>query len=454
MIASRITARCIGTVIASTALTAALILTTPASGQFGSGRGLQREPEYTTRDIQLAVDSLQLDETQRLIVQTLFQDYRDAYRDSKTDFFKQIEGMRDKMEELGETNRQEELLRIVFGVLGDWQETNERLSEQFIQDVQRLLNEDQQELWPSFDHKMYRLKHLKNGRLSGERLDLFVVIKELDLPEPETRGVDPLMKSYELELDAALHRREAQNKATQDNALELIQSHNPAAVVTLANREIQLHKSVRDVNERYVQSVAAALPPEHQSDFLEKVHMRSFTRVYRPTLTQRTIKAARELDGLTEDLASAIEQLEVQYLIELGVFNKRIVGLIKEREPEQILHKAKTQQSKLTGESVETPVDHVKGEFSNRRKMGQRYIDQLKAMLTPEQIALLPGMRSISPGGAVSARQGDQRRSGRGAGERKREFLDQKRQEKSGGSSLGSGGSGNNLTQNGRGSEN
>jgi len=205
MIASRITARCIGTVIASAALTVTLTLTAPASGQFGASRGLQREPEYTSRDIQLAVTSLQLDDTQKLIVQTLFQVYQDAYRDSKTDFFEKIESMREEMMKLGEANRQDEMLRIVFGALGDWQGKNDQLSEQFIQDVQRLLNEDQQELWPSFSHKMYRLKHLKNGKLSGERLDLLVVMKELDLAEPETRGVDPLLKAYEVELDAALH---------------------------------------------------------------------------------------------------------------------------------------------------------------------------------------------------------------------------------------------------------
>ena len=389
MIASNITARCIGTVIATVAMTATLTLTAPTSGQFGSRRGFQREPEYTTRDIQLAVDSLKLDETQKLIVQTLFEDYRDAYRDSKAGFFQRIENMRDQLVEL---NDQQELLRIVFGALGEWQANNERLSEQFIQDVQRLLSEDQQELWPPFEHKMYRLKHLKNGKLSGERLDLFVVMKELDLAEPEMQEVDPVLRAYEVELDAALHRREEQSKSSQGQALELFQNDGKNAGVILAGREIQLHKSVRDVNERYVQSVAAALPQEHRPSFLEKVHMRSFTRVYRPTVAQRTLKAAKELEDLAEDILIAIEELEMRYLIELGVFNERIVGLIKEREPQQILHKAKAQQAKITGQSIERPEDHVKTEFAKRRAMGQRYIDQLKAILSPEQIALLPGM--------------------------------------------------------------
>ena len=396
MIASNITARCIGTVIATVALTTTLTLTAPTSGQVGSRRGFQQQPEYTTRDIQLAVTSLQLDDTQKLIVQTLYEDYRDAYRDSKTGFYQSIENMRDQLVEL---NDQQELLRIVFGALGEWQANNERLSGQFIEDVQRLLSEDQQELWPPFEHKMYRLKHLKNGKLSGERLDLFVVMKELDLAEPETQVVDPLLRAYEVELDAALHRREDQVKSSQSNALELIQNDGKNAGVVLASRAIQLHKSVRDVNERYVQSVAAALPQEHRPSFMEKVHMRSFTRVYRTTLTERTIKAAQELEDLAAELAIAIEQLETQYLIELGVFNERLVGLIKKKEPEQILYKAKAQQAKITGENIERPEDHVKTQFTKRREMGQRYIDQLKAILSPEQLALLPGMGTFLPDG-------------------------------------------------------
>ncbi len=442
MIASKRTTGCIGSVIASVALTVTLTLTAPASGQFGANRGFQREPEYTSRDIQLAVESLQLDDTQKLIVQTLFQDYKDAYRDSKTGFSQKIEGMRDEMVQLGQQNKQEELLRIVFGALGEWQGNNERLSEQFIQDVQRLLSEDQQELWPSFEHKMYRLKHLKNGKLSGERLDLFVVMKELDLAEPEIQEVDPLLRAYEVELDAALHRREAQTKSSQSNALELIRNDSTNAGVILATREIQLHKSVRDVNERYVQSVAAALPQEHRPIFLDKVHLRSFTRVYRPTMAQRTIKTAKELEDLTEELASAIEQLETEYLIELDVFNGRIVGLIKENEPQQILHKAKAQRAKITGQSIEPQVDHVRAEFTKRRELGQRYIDQLKAMLSPEQIALLPGMGGSFAKDGLSAGSSSQSRN---AEELKRAREQGLRRSKEGGLSIDPAGSGSGV---------
>ncbi len=400
MIRSTLSVRSIGTtMVASLALGAALTLTGPASGQFGAGRGFQQDPSYTSRDIQLAVVALKLDETQKLIVETLFQDYQGAYRDSQVGFSQGITDMSDQLEGMGRA----ELLQVVFGALGKWQQQNEQLSEQFIQDVRRLLSEDQEELWPSFEHQMYRRKYLKNGRLSGERLDLFVVMTELDMAETETQEIQPLLDAYEVELDAALHRREQESKSSQADAIAAIRNNNETNVgVTLANRQVQLHKVVRDVNERYVQSIAAALGEEQQAAFLNKVHLRSFSRVYRLTLAQRVFKAAQELQDLTEELLIAIGELESQYLIELAAFNEKLVQLIKDKEPQDIVYKARVQQSKLTGQGVERPADKTKEEFTKRRELGQRYIDQLKAMLTPEQIALLPGLGTFRPDGLAT----------------------------------------------------
>ncbi len=394
MIRSTLSVRSIGTMVASLALGAALTLTGPASGQFGAGRGFQQEPSYSSRDIQLAVEALKLDETQKLIVETLFQDYQGAFRDSQVGFSQRITDMGDKLQGMDRA----ELLQVVFGALGNWQQQNEQLSEQFIQDVRRLLSEDQEELWPSFEHKMYRRKYLKNGRLSGERLDLFVVMTELDLAETEVQEIQPLLDAYEVELDGALHRREQQSKSSQADAIAAIRNNNNTNVgVVLADRQVQLHKVVRDVNERYVQSIAAALPQEQRAAFRDRVRQRSFSRVYRLTLAQRVFKAAQELQDLTEELLVAIGQLESQYLTELAVFNEKLVQLIKEKEPQDIVYKARLQQSKLTGQSLERPADQTKEEFTNRRELGQRYIDQLKSMLTPEQIALLPGLGTFRP---------------------------------------------------------
>ncbi len=404
MIRSTLFVRSIGTMVASLALGAALTLTGPASGQRVGPGGFNSEPPYSSRDIQLAVDALKLDETQKLIVETLFQDYQGAFRDSKVGFSQRMTDMGDELREMN----QAELLQVVFGALGKWQQHNEQLSEQFIQDVQRLLSEDQKELWPSFEYKMYRRKYLKNGRLSGERLDLFVVMTELDLAETEIPEIQPLLDAYEVELDRALHRREKQSKSSQADAIAAIRNNNnnTNVGVVLADRQVQLHRVVRDVNEHYVQSIAAALPQEQRAVFLDKVHLRSFSRVYRLTLAQRTFKVAKELQDLTEELLIAVGQLESQYLTELAAFNEKLVELIKDKEPQDIVYKAKVQQAKLTGQSVERPADQMKEQFTKRRDLGQRYINQLKAMLTPEQIALLPGLGTFPPGGLTTGSAG------------------------------------------------
>ena len=102
-----------------------------------------------------------------------------------------------------------------------------------------------------------------------------------------------------------------------------------------------------------------------------------------------------------EELLIAIGQLESQYLTELAAANEKLVGLIKDKEPQDIVYKARVQQAKLTGQSVELPADKMKEGFAKRHELGQRYIEQLKAMLTPEQIALLPGLGTVQPGGRL-----------------------------------------------------
>ena len=401
MIHSTLSVRSIATMVASLALGAALTLTGPALGQRVGPGGFNRDPQYSSRDIQLAVDALKLDETQKLIVETLFQDYQGAFRDSQAGLSKRITDMRDELAGMN----QAELLQVVFGALGEWQQHNEQISTQFIQDVQRLLSEDQEELWPSFEHKMYRRKFLKNGKLSGERLDIFVVMAELDLAETELQEIQPILDAYEVELDAALKRRETQAKSSQADAIAAIRNNNNNKTnvdVVRADRQVQLHRVVRDVNERYVQSIAAALAPEQRTAFLDKVHLRSFTRVYRLTVAQRAFKAAQELQDLTEELLIAIGQLESQYLTELAAANEKLVGLIKDKEPQDIVYKARVQQAKLTGQSVDRPADKMKEGYAKRYELGQRYLEQLKAMLTPEQIALLPGMGTIQPGGRLA----------------------------------------------------
>ena len=60
-------------------------LITPASAQIGEGTGLAEalNPEFFNRDIVIFVEGLGLDDTQRIIVEAMFDDYQDGFEEAR-----------------------------------------------------------------------------------------------------------------------------------------------------------------------------------------------------------------------------------------------------------------------------------------------------------------------------------------------------------------------------------
>ncbi len=415
----RNTVRRIAFSLGAVALAATFSLTDAASAQFGVGKARQAQTSFTTRDIQVAVDALKLDESQRFIVITLFEDYQTSLDDGKENFNQKIGDMREEIIKKG--NEGGNVLAIILGAFSEWQAENEKLSDRFFEDIKRVLNEEQMQLWPSFDRQLFRLKQLKNAKLTGERLDILVVLRELNLSEDQTNELAPLMTSYEIELDKALRKREAFEKSSRSELFGSIENNTPATAISVTQRELALRKYVRDVNERFTESFAAALPEDLRESFIEKVQMRTFARVYRPTRGQRIIKAAKEIKGLAPENLQAIEQLEVDYLVELLIINENLVRLIKAQEPADILYKVKARQARATGVKLNKPKNESNDEFSKRRDLDQRYITKLEDLLTPEQYASLPGIGT----GGIAALSGTSQ-----SGELDKKAIDAARQRK------------------------
>ncbi|MCH8823820.1 MAG: hypothetical protein IH984_09970 [Planctomycetes bacterium] len=372
------------------ALAATFSLTDAASAQLGLRGPGQGQPSFTSRDIQVAVDALQLDDTQGYIVSTLFEDYENALKDSQANLSRKIEDMREEIMAKGKSG--ENVLVLILKPFNEWQVENEQLADRFFDDLKSVLNEEQIKLWPSFDRRLFRLKQLKNAKLTGERLDLLVVLRELNLSEGQTEEISSLMESYEIELDNALRKREDYIKSSQGRIGPSLDGETPESIISQKERELVLRKGIRDVNERYTAEFSAALPEDLQESFVEKVQMRTFARVYRPTRGQRTIKAAKEIKGLEAENLQAIESLEVDFLVELRIINEDLVRLIKAQEPVDLLYKVKATQARSTGEKLEKPENQTNSKFSKRRDLDLRYIVMLENLLTPEQYASLPGV--------------------------------------------------------------
>ena len=379
--------------IGMAALGAAMVLTAPAPAQFGLAGGIGEafRPAFTTRDVQLAVDMLQMDDAQKFIVETLYEDYDSEFRMGVDNFRDHVSGLRDEIDP-GNPDPAK-IMRVVFGTISSWQVESRELAEQFTMDLKGLLNEEQLETWPGFQRKLFRLKYLRNGQLPGENLDLINDVMDLDLAEQDLEEVKPILEEYEIALHEALRKREDYLQKSQNELINAITDEDYSVGLEVARRQVELRKMVRNVNEQYTLTLSAAVPNEAGIEFVQRIQQRTYPRVFRKTPAERILAAAVEIEELDEDTQEAIAELNLQYGAELTYFNQQLVQLIRDYKPQEIQHKVEQASARLSGASPNALVDPTRDRFVKRREIGTKYVEQLKILLTPEQFAALPGAR-------------------------------------------------------------
>ncbi len=401
MRASKITLCRLGSRSWPLALAAAVALTAPASAQFGLAGGFQDafRPGFTARDVQLAVTMLDLDDSQKLILETLYEDYQEDFRTGIDGFRQNMMNMRGDIPTGGAPDPGQ-ILRVVFGAMNEWRYESKDLVDTFTENLKAILNDEQTEAWLTFDRRLYRLRYLTNGRLAAEDLDLLLMVKQMNFPPRQLEALNPLLQEYEARLDNALRQREAYFNSSQDDLLLAIQNEGASADIGIrvAQRQVELRKAVRDINEEYANAVAEALPEELGAEFLTTVREKTYVRIFRKTQLQRLFDAAERIDTLEPEILESVQALHRVYLNELNAFNERLIEATRRYEPENLKNKAALAASQTAGRRPQSLPDPLVDEFAKRRELDVRYIEQLKALLTPEQFATLPGSgRYLSP---------------------------------------------------------
>ena len=386
------------------ALGGALAATAAAPAQFGLSGGIGEafRPSFTSRDVQLAVQMLQLDDAQKFILETLYDDYDDEFNTGVEGFRQNVTSLRTKIDPNNPDPGQ--IMRVVFDTINQWRGESRHLADQLMEDLQGLLNDEQLEYWGSFNRKLFRLKYIRNGQLPGEKLDLLNDVRDLELGADVTLLLQPLLDEYELQLDGALRRREDYMQTSQTALIEAIQEENYTIGIEVAARQVTLRKGVRDVNEQYTLTITEALPEEAGQKFLTAIHQRTYPRVYRRTPAMRIFDAALELEDLDSAMLEAIKEIRLAYLSETDVHNTHLVQMIRDFKPREIKYKVEQAAARLGGGKTDRLTDPTRAEFTKRAEMSKRYIDQLKSLLTAEQFASLPGSRRwIKPDPAAIA---------------------------------------------------
>ena len=405
------------------------------------------------RDVPLIKDQLKLDDGQTTVVETFVTDYEAAFTDASDkastaqqdlmrsmfqsfmggnmreryqsfgeNMQKDIEQIekdsgtemspearsqyfRDQMDKMSqqiaaerETSGEAEQTRKIVGdmtVLAEkWRKERGVLDQQVMEEIRSSLKPDQSAKWESFERFMRREKLLGRGRLSGENVNLFAVLDEAGLSKEQIAATVGILDEYELRLDAALKKRSDFLGQNEGKVMTAIQNSDAKSLEDLASKGVDLRNAVRNVNEQYRTTIANALPPEEAKRFTQAALASGFARVYRPTRAERAFEKALSLEGLSPETLTAISEMQMTMMVELVGMNEKIAQTIRKAEPVQLKEEAVRSAGLLNGGASRmfgrNDPDVADEMLSKRGDMTDKYVERLKALLTTEQIALLP----------------------------------------------------------------
>jgi hypothetical protein len=371
---------------------AAVLALAPAAGaQFGAAGGFADafEPDFIRRDVRFIVDALDLDDDQRLIVETFFDDYQHSFEQGLETMRKRMTDMKDALD----SSDPKQVMQKLFEPVDQWRVEKLSLRRQMLDDIKTIMSAQQLGEWDWFERKLVREKSLHKGRLSAETIDLFHVLREAEVDDTLMEKIKPILDEYEIKLDAALRRRDQVIADSHPDLMQALREDNAQIGLQVVERQVRERVAVRDVNENYAAMIVAALPEEVGARVREIVNERAHSRVYRPTAVNRILTAAKQLPELSPATLEAVIAIESAYNAELSSFNETLVRVIREQEPVDMRRGAETYAARMSQGGAPPPPeqDRVRDEFRRRDQMAIPYVLQLRNLLTPEQFASLPG---------------------------------------------------------------
>ena len=286
-------------------------------GGFGGMQDVREllEPEFSRRDVPLFVEQLQLDDSQRPIVEALIFDYEDAFqegseaaseemrslgremmqafmgggggdagggggggmreamRESMREIRDEMEGLdlsdeerrgmfRERMQEVaqeqlsiaqegGALDSARGVMGQMLDILQEWTGVRTRLHDQTVSDVKAQLSDDQLVLFPAFERFIVREKTLPNGRLSGENANLFLLLDDAGLSDDAFSAVEEHFDDYEIALHQALSARNRYLVSSATDLYRAMRDGNADQARNVLERQVRYREAVRNVNDNY-----------------------------------------------------------------------------------------------------------------------------------------------------------------------------------------------------------
>ncbi len=373
----------------------ATLATAPnASAQFGGSSGMASmfTPDFLPRDLPVFFDTLQLEEWQRPVLEQLIDEYvvgfhtaahtvRSRLADTKT-----LSG-----------DSSERLLESIGTPLLSWMEERERLRDEFLSRLRGPLIDSQLEHWPRLERTLRREKSLPLGQLSGESLDLFVVLREVDAPPSAIEAASPIIDAYELRLHEALGARDAALDSSVAPLLRAMTSNDVALGVATQEAIMLRRIAVRTVQEESLAQIRDSIGGELGAAFERRALRRAFPQVFRPDPVTPLFESALALPELADDVRASIRSLQAQFDDEHVAVRQILMQAYRATEPGEPRRRSERTRRSSEGQIAgSSEAEELVAAKSARDEFYSRYESALAGLLTLEQLRSVPGLARIA----------------------------------------------------------
>ena len=371
-----------------------------ANAQFGGQAGFADSfrIEFLDRDLPLFVESLQLEDWQRPIVESLLQIYQ-------VQFTLGVESVRDEMRSMTNkisTTRDDQVMKMILEPLDQWNKQRAVYRQEFLTNIQAQLSPDQIARWPHFQRTLRREKSLPKGEIMGESIDLFLVSRNMRMPYEIQESLDPILMEYEISLDIALENRDQRITSLQDQIKDAMSEMDFEKGLSAMDQIMSARVRVRQVQDEYIQRIADMLPSDVGEQFETTAMKKAYPKVYRPTPIEKLLESVREIPTLTEDQKNDLNEIETDFYIQLGGLEERLLQSYRINEPKEPRRKVQAMLDRRDGNR------QIRQEPSEMDKMAAERNDlvfetrkRILAVLSPEQIGSIPGSSRKDKAGRV-----------------------------------------------------
>ncbi len=305
-----------------------------------------------------------------------------------------------------------------------------KMRNEFEGDLVAILTDEQQVLWPSLQRQFIRDRLLPRGRLSGETVDVMGLVEQQEFEDSVLVELVPVLQEWDVTITSALTARDDHMVENQGSMMASMRTMDTNSALEVMKVQAKLAEAVRDINDSAVENIVLLLPENQSVQFDAYAKERGYPRIFRPTRTDRAYKAAMELEGLEPEILQAIMDLYDSMVIEIVYANEQVLEATHRWESQEQLDRMNRFASRMTGgssERVESPIQKAE---DDRRTIENNFLEQLRLLLTEEQIESLGGLetreqRRSDRGGDRNANRDDRRGNDRGFEGGREEFMKQ-----------------------------